>query len=372
MRSIIIGGGVAGLAMTTALGALPQISESTIIERRPTDAPSGMGFLLMPNGLAALRELAPQVHWAHTGHWIEHASLRASDGSILREHALEPALCVSRARFLSQLRATALGGGRARMLDGASVTHLTPLPDDDACADRVQSVVLDNGNALDGELFFGCDGARSRFRTMLFPKAELSDAAIHEIVSVAEAPVLARELGTTFRKYHDPRGGLAVGMLAEGNGRVVWFIQMDAERYRLSDASGPTLAAFADATLDGWASDVIEALSTTDFNQSHLWKTRDLPPLPAFHRGNAALLGDAAHACLPFTSQGANSALVDAVRLARLLRDVRTVGGTPRAFAEYTRLRRPNHRRLFLEGRRLRAAFLAPVASSGPVLPLVA
>ena len=152
MRSIIIGGGVAGLAMTTALGALPQVSESTIIERRPTDAPSGMGFLLMPNGLAALRELAPHINWADTGHWIEHASLRASDGSILREHALEPALCVSRARVLSQLRATALGDRRARMLDGASVTHLTTLQDDGACTDRVQSVVLDNGHALDGEL----------------------------------------------------------------------------------------------------------------------------------------------------------------------------------------------------------------------------
>jgi 2-polyprenyl-6-methoxyphenol hydroxylase-like FAD-dependent oxidoreductase len=372
MRSIIIGGGVAGLAMTTALGALPHFSESTILERRPTDAPSGMGFLLMPNGLAALRELAPTIDWSDAGHWIERASLRAADGSILCEHALEPALCVSRTRFLSQLRTTALGGGRARILEGTRVTQRTTLPADGACGDRVQSVMLETGEALDGELFFGCDGAQSRFRKMLFPKAELSDAAIHEIVSIADAPELARELGTTFRKYHDPRGGLAVGMLAEGHGRVVWFVQMDAARYRVSDTSGSSLAAFVDATLDGWAADVIEALSTTDFHQSHLWKTRDLPPLSALHLGNAVLLGDAAHACLPFTSQGANSALVDAVVLARLLRDVRTAGGASEAFAEYTRLRRPNHRRLFLEGRRLRAAFLAPVASSGPALPLVA
>ena len=372
MRSIIIGGGVAGLAMTAALGALQQVSESTIIERRLPHAPSGMGFLLMPNGIAALRELAPAIDWSHAGHWIERASLRAADGSVLCEHALEPALCVSRARFLAQLREIALGRARARILEGTGVTQLTPVSSAGTCTDRVQSVVLDNGNALDGELFFGCDGAQSRFRKMLFPEAALSDAAIHEIVSIADAPELARELGTTFRKYHDPRGGLAVGMLAEGHGRVVWFVQMDATRYRVTDTTGSSLAAFADATLDGWAADVVEAMSTTNFDQSHLWKTRDLPPLSALHHGNAALLGDAAHACLPFTSQGANSALVDAVALARLLRDVRTAGGASEAFAEYTRLRRPNHRRLFLEGRRLRAAFLAPAASSGPVLPLVA
>ena len=372
MRSIIVGGGVAGCAMATALHALPQSTASTIIERRLPDAPGGMGFLLMPNGLAALRELAPRTDWSDAGHWIEHASLRASDGQILAEHLLEPALCVSRTRFLARLRDAALANGRTHFIHGSSVVHLETTSREHEASFRAHSIVLDNGCSLDGELFFGCDGARSQFRAMLFPKAELSDAAIHEIVSVADAPALARELGTTFRKYHDPRGGLAVGMLAEGDGRVVWFMQMDASRHRVVDTSGPALAAFADAMLDGWAADVVEAVATTDFATSHLWKTRDLPPLPALHRGNAALLGDAAHACLPFTSQGANSALVDAVVLARLLRDVRTAGGASEAFAEYTRLRRPNHRRLFLEGRRLRAAFLAPVASSGPALPLVA
>ena len=87
---------------------------------------------------------------------------------------------------------------------------------------------------------------------------------------------------------------------------------------------------------------------------------------------NLALLGDAAHACLPFTSQGANGALVDALVLKGLLAEVTDQAGLIAAFAQYSESRRPHHRRMFLEGRRLREAFLAPLLKGVPALPLVA
>lgn len=47
------------------------------------------------------------------------------------------------------------------------------------------------------------------------------------------------------------------------------------------------------------------------------WPGADLPPLPQWTRGRLALLGDAAHATLPFLAQGAVMALEDAVVLSR-------------------------------------------------------
>jgi 2-polyprenyl-6-methoxyphenol hydroxylase-like FAD-dependent oxidoreductase len=75
---------------------------------------------------------------------------------------------------------------------------------------------------------------------------------------------------------------------------------------------------------------------------------------------------------LPFTSQGANGALVDAVVLRDLLAEVVDQRTLRDAFARYTESRRPHHRRMFMEGRRLREAFLAPTGQGGPSVPLVA
>ncbi|CAM5503919.1 FAD-dependent monooxygenase [Streptomyces tanashiensis] len=63
-------------------------------------------------------------------------------------------------------------------------------------------------------------------------------------------------------------------------------------------------------------------------------------PLPAFHRGRVALLGDAAHAMMPSLGQGGNQAIEDAVVLAH------HAGTAPgfqpgRALAAYTADRLP-------------------------------
>ena len=47
----------------------------------------------------------------------------------------------------------------------------------------------------------------------------------------------------------------------------------------------------------------------------------EVNPLPAWHRGRAVLLGDAAHGMMPHHGQGANSTFEDAVALAKALGD---------------------------------------------------
>mgnify|MGYP002864649694 CR=1 FL=1 len=123
--------------------------------------------------------------------------------------------------------------------------------------------------------------------------------------------------------------------------------------------------------LAGWSDEIAEACAATDFGRSHLWPTRDLPPMASLVRGNLALVGDAAHACLPFTSQGANGALADAALLQELLAEVRDPRALRTALERYSAVRRPHHRRMFMEGRRLREAFLAPMRHGAPVVPLV-
>ncbi|MFM7052622.1 MAG: FAD-dependent oxidoreductase [Planctomycetota bacterium] len=364
MRTVIIGGGVAGCAMAAALRGTSLVEGSVLLERRPADAPAGMGFILLRNGLDALAAVAPEFDWAAAGKQITRVSMRSRSGRIFAEYPLEDAVCVSRGTFLRMLRTAA---DQTQLLEGWGVRNL-----DRDGAGTTNAVVLDDGGRIEGDLFLACDGAQSRTRRLAMPHAELSDAAVLEIVSVAESPALAARLGNTFRKYHDEEGGLAVGLLAENDRQVVWFIQIDAERWPVERASPEALQRFALERVSGWAPEILEALDATDFTRSHLWPTRDLPPLDRLHVGNLAFLGDAAHACLPFTSQGANGALVDAALLGSLLAQAGSRVDVAAALERYSRLRVPHHRRMFIEGRRLRAEFLSPVPVSGPRIPMVA
>jgi 2-polyprenyl-6-methoxyphenol hydroxylase-like FAD-dependent oxidoreductase len=63
-------------------------------------------------------------------------------------------------------------------------------------------------------------------------------------------------------------------------------------------------------------------------------------PLPAFHRGRVALLGDAAHPMTPNLGQGACQALEDAAVLTRLVAG-RAADAVPAALAAYTAARLP-------------------------------
>ncbi|MEY5061408.1 MAG: hypothetical protein RIS45_1329 [Planctomycetota bacterium] len=364
MRSVLIGGGVAGCAVAAALRGTRLGAESIIIERRQAGSPAGMGFILMPNGLDALEAIAPEFDWRGAGRQIDRVVLRRADGSVLADHSIDAGVCVGRERFLTMLRAAT---GSTRFLEGTSISGLARRADGSTAA-----VLLEGGAAIEGDAFFGCDGAQSRTRGILFPEARLSEVVVKEIVSIADAPALARRLGNSFHKFHDPEGGLAIGVLAESNDRVVWFVQFDARRWPEVSADAASMAQFAFERIAGWSAEVKEAFAHTNFAKSHLWPTRDLPPLASLSHENVVLVGDAAHACLPFTSQGANGALVDAVILRELLSDAQGPDAIRSAFARYTELRRPHHRRMFMEGRRLREGFLAPMVDSGPSIPLVA
>jgi 2-polyprenyl-6-methoxyphenol hydroxylase-like FAD-dependent oxidoreductase len=68
---------------------------------------------------------------------------------------------------------------------------------------------------------------------------------------------------------------------------------------------------------------------------------------------------------LPFTSQGAASALQDAQTLAAALADHASLpGGLEQALAGYSATRLPQLRPLLLEGRALRRRFLDPEAAT--------
>ncbi|MCX5652186.1 MAG: FAD-dependent monooxygenase [Planctomycetota bacterium] len=364
MRSVILGGGVSGCAVAAALRGTPLEREAVILEQSHHASSFDLGVLLNQTGLTALDIVAPEFNWRHSGRLIHSVVLRSSAGRTFSETPVDACVAMRGADFGRMLRDAA---GGVAFLEGWSFAGL-----DRAADGTVVGARLADGGGIDGDAFFACDGSHSRARHLVFPESHLSDTVVEEIVGIADAPAVAARLGHSFHKFHDEEGGLAIELLPLNARAVACFLQFDPLRWTLVSRDPAALRAFAQERAAGWAPEVQEAIGCLDYARARLVQTRDLPPLDELSTANIALIGDAAHAALPFTSQSANDALADAALLNNLLHDVADREGVRAAFERYSEIRWPHHHRRFKEGRELCREFLAPVPKSGPRVPLVA
>jgi salicylate hydroxylase len=70
------------------------------------------------------------------------------------------------------------------------------------------------------------------------------------------------------------------------------------------------------------------------------WVLADLPILPRWVNGRIVLIGDAAHAMLPYLAQGAAQAIEDGATLAAVLDECQTVEDIPAALKVYEKRRK--------------------------------
>ena len=350
---LIIGAGVAGLALAVgwqqAHGQTPLLCEQKVA---PTQ--QGFGFLLLPRGLQALAALGVDTERELEPHPIEHTRLVTLEGETIAEHRLEPGtVALDRSRLLAALRSRLDG---TRILQGRRFETLRR-----CAAGRVVAAGFRGGEEIGADLVFGADGAVSRCRRALLEHPEEpwmpgTVARVQEIVALVSAPALAARLGSGMLKVVAPGAGLAVGLLPLARGRVVWFVQFDTERHGWPHAAGPL--SFLEQLLQRFPPWLQEVIAGTESGLPHHWRPLDLDPPTRLVGPNVALLGDAAHPLLPFTSQGVNLALEDACLLRDLLRDAGDPAAIEAALLTYERQRLPLVRHYLAVGRGMAAAFL--------------
>jgi 2-polyprenyl-6-methoxyphenol hydroxylase-like FAD-dependent oxidoreductase len=363
-QPLIIGAGVAGLALAVgwqqAHGAAP-----FLCERAVAPGCQGLGFLLLPRGRRALQALGVDPCKELGGHPIDHARLVTLAGKTIAVHRFHAGtMALELPRLLAVLR---------QKLDAAKL--LVGWPFEGLCHSqgRVEAVRFGGGRQMPADLVFGADGAASRCRRALLDRRNDQWtpgplARVQEVVALAQDPWLAARLGSGLLKVQDPGGGLAVGLLPLSSDRLVWFVQFDTARYG-RPAPG-ALGSFLERLLVACPAWLQQTIAASDRTARH-WQPLDLDPQAKLVGPNLALLGDAAHPMLPFTSQGANLALEDAWILRDLLRDRRDPGEVTAALETYERLRLPLIRHYSLAGRSMAATFVAPGPSLGmlPVAP---
>jgi len=209
---------------------------------------------------------------------------------------------------------------------------------------RGLTVVQRRGDTRREELaaaLVGADGIWSAVRNHLFPQGAPQFSGLIAWRGTLDATTLPREhtaprvqlwMGVDAHLVAYPiSAGRQINVVAIVPGdwnRPGWSAPGDANELKNAFASQrwPATARMLINAVDGW----------------RRWALFTLPDIGEWTEGAVALLGDAAHAMLPFAAQGAGMAIEDAAVLAKCLSETPTtnVADIPAALKRYGRLRR--------------------------------
>ena len=324
-RILIVGGGIAGLTLASALHRLGFKPE--LVERSPAWHAVGAGIMVHANGMRMLHALGMGAGVEHAGMVVRRWGFCDQQGEVLCETDLgalwgDVGLCIGIERTALQQVLVAGAVAVPRRL-GTSVTSL--IQDDH----RV-SVGFDDGSFGEYDLVVGADGISSTVRALTLspvPPAYLGQMAWRSL-----APVRPRGLTALQFLLGD---GCFFGLCPVGGGRTYAFGNVTEPRFR--EALQGRLERVRDrfAAFGGLVREYLAALEHDE--QIHCspieWVDAD-----QWHIGRVVLIGDAAHASSPMMGQGGCMAMEDAYVLAEELRQSDTVCS---ALSTYVHRRRP-------------------------------
>lgn len=345
---LIVGAGVAG--PVTAMALQQAGIDATIYEAYPRGADTAGSFLtLQINGIAALRAIGADHAVAGLG--FATPAMRFSSGSGKHLGAVHTGGALADGTVSQTLKRSDLYRALRdeALRRGARIVYGKRLVDARARAGGVTAVFAD-GTRAEADLLIGCDGIRSRVRSLIDPAAPRARyVPLLNIGGYAPGVYSAAATG----EYYMIFGKRAFfGYAVAPDGTTWWF----ANPPRRDEPSDDELAAMSSDEWRAWllglfavdrspAVDIIRA--TPDPLRG--WATYDIPRVPTWHNDTMIVIGDAAHATSPSAGQGASMAIEDAVVLAKCLRDLPTIEG---AFTAYETLRRERVEKVVAAGAR--------------------
>jgi len=327
MEAVIAGGGIGGLAV--AAGLHRRGWGVTVLEQTAEFGVVGSGISLWPNAFRALEtvgvheELGERMGVAaglrdYRGRWILRldsgpAAAHTAKAVIAHRHDLRTAL-LARVPEVSRM-----AGVRVRAVRSAGE----------------RAVVTHDDGELTADLVIGADGVHSAVRAALWPAAAAPEYAGHTAWRlILPRPKALADAGTA--SWAETWGPNAVfGMFPMSDNRVYCYgTGAVAPGQRSSDGELAELRRrFGD-----WCEPIPSVLAAATEDQVLRHDIHALPPLRTYVHGPVALLGDAAHAMVPYLGQGGCQALEDA---ATLCVAVGTQPDLATALRRYDELRRP-------------------------------
>ncbi|MDN0200317.1 FAD-dependent oxidoreductase [Streptomyces sp. S.PNR 29] len=305
-RVVVIGGGIGGLTAATALQLRGW--EVTVLERAPSLEPAGAGISLAPNSLRALDVVGLGEEIRDLAAWQGDGGLRTPGGRWLARASADAAAERFGGPLVLLHRATLIAGLAARLPSDAVRTACPATVTDPGDTGRPARVSTPDGE-LEADLVVAADGVRSAVRRVLFPD---HPGHVHSGFTTWRVVILVP--GVRFASHETWGRGRIWGTHPLKDGRVYAYaaaVAPAAQRAR-DDEKAELLRRFGD-----WHAPIPAVLAAARPEDVLRHDVHHLAePLPSYHRGRVALLGDAAHAMPPTLGQGGNQAIEDAIVLA--------------------------------------------------------
>jgi 2-polyprenyl-6-methoxyphenol hydroxylase-like FAD-dependent oxidoreductase len=308
LKIAILGGGIAGLSVYASLKKLN--FEVQIFERSSSKRSSGMGFLLLENGIETLKEIGLDQSFNTISKKLDHYVSFGESDALGVSTPLEGVYAVKRNDILDML----LEDVDPEDLNyDMSYDHL--VFDEDGSA---RAVVMTDGTNVEADVFIAADGVYSKVRSELFSNVSLEETDDHEIVCLLPKGLGQVPPGDDWVKYLDSTAGVNMGMFKLYNEELLWYLQFDKSKHGTPMEMDNGMEDFLKKIIQYLPDSFKDILLKSDPGKCFYWKTKRMDLLPRFHQNNVLLIGDAAHPLLTFTSQGVNSALRDALVLGDL------------------------------------------------------
>jgi len=324
-RVLIVGGGIAGLALAPMLARTGD--EVEVVERERA-WPAGTGIYLPGNAARALRALGLEAQVASRAVAIAHQHFYDHHGRLLCEvdvaelwATVGPCLAVHRAELHALLREAA---GEVPIRNGLAVERL-------AQRDGAVSVGFGDGTSGTYDLVVGADGIHSAVRRLAFDPT----AVPRPVGQIGWRFVAPRPREVTTWAVMLGRRTAFLTIPIDGD-RVYCYCDVvsppdhDTPEQVGAERLGDLFSEFADP-----AATLLEELdAAADIHVS----TIEEVVLDRWARERVVLIGDASHATSPNMAQGAAMALEDALVLADCLQRIPVI---PDAIAAFELRRRP-------------------------------
>jgi len=330
----IIGGGIGGMAL--AVACLHRGIPFTLYERdkdfnarsqgygltlqQASKAIKGLGILSLEKGVISTRHLVHTPEGKVIGEWGTRKWLQPDTDISSKRTNVHIARQSLRLALLEQL------GGNERVQWGHQLIDFKQIDN--------EGITLNfhvNGElkSVKADIVVGADGIRSSVRKLLIGEKNTPLSYLGCIVILGICPLNALQnlnnpLLDSATVFQTANGNERIYIMPYDADSVMWQLSfpMSEEEAKALSAKGTQALKEEACRRTQWHEPIPQILLATQENQISGYPVYDrelLQPELLKKSGNVTLIGDAAHPMSPFKGQGANQALLDALKLARAI-----------------------------------------------------